>query len=408
MKSDSPKAVKSISLLVLLLSTFCGIIVANLYYAQPLVRMISADIGIASGTAGFIVTLTQLGYAAGLLFLVPLSDLFENIKLVSIILLIAVLGLLTAAFSTNAYIFLFAAFIIGVGAVATQILVPYSSFLFPPEIRGQMVGKVMSGVLLGIMLARPISSIVADFWGWRSIFTISAVVTGSLILLLGRFFPIRKPQSEESYPIMIKSLWYHICHTTILRRRALYQACLFGSFSLFWTVVPMWLTQHYHFTQRGVAIFALVGVTGAIAAPIAGRLADLGWSKVITGLAFVIASLSYASTLLFENNQTISLVILMITAILLDMCVSGNLVLGQQAIYTLGDKIRGRVNGVFMAVFFLGGAIGSSVGGWAYATGGWKAAVAIGFTLPLLAFAYYLTEGKPATRLTPEENVTNL
>ncbi|MFT4143458.1 MAG: MFS transporter [Mobilitalea sp.] len=402
------KSTKSISLLVLLLSTFCGIIVANLYYAQPLVRMISSDIGISSSTAGFIVTLTQLGYAAGLLFLVPLSDLFENLKLVSIILILAVLGLITAAFSTNAFVFLLAAFVIGVGAVATQILVPYSSFLFPAEQRGQMVGKVMSGVLLGIMLARPVSSLVADMWGWRSIFIISAVITGSLVFLLKRLFPLRKPISEETYPTMIKSLWYHICHTTVLRRRALYQACLFGSFSLFWTVVPMWLTQHYHFTQRGVAVFALVGVTGAVAAPIAGRLADLGWSKVITGIAFIIASLAYASTLLFENNQTISLVILMIAAILLDMCVSGNLVLGQQAIYTLGDKIRGRVNGLFMAVFFIGGAVGSSVGGLAYANGGWKAAVAIGLTLPLLAFIYYLTEGKPVTQLTPEKNISKL
>lgn len=392
------KEEKKISLwLILLLAGSCGLIVANLYYAQPLVGLIRGETGISSGSSGFIVTMTQLGYATGLLFLVPLSDLLENRRLAVSILMISILGLIAAALAKTSYLFFTAAILIGLGSVAAQILVPFAAHLAPSEQRGSVVGTVMSGLLLGIMLARPAASLITAIWGWRVVFYLSAAIMGIVTILLQCLLPKRNPVPKDNYGKIIQSMVMLIKKTPVLRRRSLYQAALFGSFSLFWTVVPLYLSQHFHLNQKEIALFGFVGVTGAIAAPIAGRLADKGWSRRLTGMAFVIASISFLLTHLFSKNITLSLFLFCAAAILLDLSVSGNLVLGQQAIYALGDEIRGRVNGVFMAVFFLGGAIGSALGGWAYAYGNWGIASIIGLALPLLAFIYYLTEKREVT-----------
>lgn len=392
MKSDLTNNLKISRWLIFLLAAACGLIVANLYYAQPLVGPISASTGISSSLSGFIVTMTQLGYAAGLLFLVPLSDVLENRRLVLALLLIAIIGLITAAFATGAILFMVAAVLIGIGSVAAQILVPLAAYLASESERGKMVGNVMSGLLLGIMLARPVASLITGIWKWQAVFILSAVIMVLLMAVLRLQLPQRKPQTKGNYYEMISSLWHIFKATPILQRRSLYQAALFGSFSLFWTVVPMYLSDHFHLTQTGIAAFAFVGVAGAVAAPIAGRMADRGWSSRLTGIAIVLSALSFMLTHIAEGQRMVSLVLFCIAAITLDMAVSGNLVLGQQAIYALGDEIRGRVNGMFMAIFFGGGALGSALGGWAYASGGWFTASIIGFMLPILAFIYYITE----------------
>lgn len=375
-----------------LLAIACGVIVANLYYAQPLVGPISTDTHLPLASAGLIVTLTQIGYVFGLLFIVPLSDLIENRRLVVSTLAVVICALVAAPLAHNALFFLVAAMFIGLGSVAAQILVPYAAHLATEERRGQVVGNVMSGLLLGIMLARPIASFITDLWGWQAVFTLSAVITAILAGLLALVLPERKPSPTMNYGELLSSLWSLFKTKAVLRRRSLYQACLFGAFSLFWTVIPLWLSSHFHLSQQGIALFALAGVAGAIAAPIAGRLADKGWTKLLTGLAIVIAAVSFLLTHIFEDHSTISLAMLVVAAITLDMAVSGNLVLGQRAIYSLGSEIRGRVNGVFMAVFFIGGAIGSALGGWAYAYGGWMFASILGLSMPVAALLYYFTE----------------
>jgi Arabinose efflux permease len=380
-----------------LIACACGLIVANLYYAQPLVGPISSATGISPSASGLIVTMTQIGYVLGLLFLVPLSDLLENRRLIAATLVLAVLGLFTASLAKNPFVFFAAAIFIGLGSVAAQILVPLAAHLAPEAQKGRIVGNVMSGLLLGIMLSRPTSSLVTSILGWQMMFFISAVIMCVLILVLIRLLPKRNPIPKANYLAIIKSLWFLFIEKPVLRRRALYQAGLFGSFSLFWTVAPLWLAKHFNLSQKGIALFALVGVAGAIAAPIAGRLADKGWSRRLTGIAFLTAAFAFAFTNAFEGYPIVSLAVFCLSAILLDMAVSGNLVLGQQAIYALGDEIRGRVNGVFMAVFFAGGAIGSAVGGWSYAQGGWMLSSMVGLSMPVAAFLYYLSESR--TRL---------
>ncbi|WP_340397882.1 MFS transporter [Paenibacillus sp. FSL E2-0202] len=380
------------SWMMFMLAAACGLIVANLYYAQTLVGPISVSTGLSSTAAGLIVTLTQIGYVVGLLFIVPLSDIVENRRLTIITLMVAVGALLVAAFAANAPLFLTASLFIGTGSVVAQILVPYATYLASEEQRGRVVGNVMSGLLLGIMFARPVASFITSIWGWQAVFVFSAVVITLLSILLSRFLPQRKPAPSVSYGKLIVSLGTLLKQTPILRRRALYQACLFGAFSLFWTVVPLRLADDFGMSQQGIAWFALVGVGGAVAAPIAGRLADKGWSKWLTGLAMIIATLSFLLIHLFHSHSTFALILLFISAITLDMAVSGNLVLGQRVIYSLGSEARGRLNGIFMAIFFVGGAVGSSLGGWAYAYGGWTFASLIGVVLPLLALVYFFTE----------------
>lgn len=378
--------------ITLLLATACGVIVANLYYAQPLVGPISAATNLSSGAAGLIVTLTQIGYGIGLLFIVPLSDLIENRHLVVSALIIVICALTAASLAHNATVFLAASLFIGLGSVAAQVLVPYAAHLATEEQRGRVVGNVMSGLLLGIMFARPVASFITDIWGWQAVFVLSAIITTVLTILLALVLPERRPIPAMNYGELIGSLWSLFKTTAVLRRRATYQACLFGAFSLFWTVVPLWLTSYFHLSQQGIALFALAGVAGAIAAPIAGRLADRGWTKLLSGLAMGIAALAFLLTHIFPDNSTTALAILVLAAILLDMGVSANLVLGQRAIYSLGSEIRGRLNGIYMAVFFAGGAVGSALGGWSYAYGGWALASLVGVSMPIAALLYYFTE----------------
>lgn len=394
MRSASIATEKSVSsALIFILAAACGIIAANLYYAQPLVGPIGSTIGLSAGAAALIVTMTQVGYGIGLLFIVPLGDILENRKLIVSSLLLTAAVLTIAAVIKSAIPFLVASLVIGVGSVAAQILVPYAAHLSPEAVRGRNVGNVMSGLLLGIMLARPISSLVAEYMGWRAVYFISAALIFALALVLAKALPSRQPSTATAYPALLHSMLHLLKTTPALRRRAIYHACVFGTFSLFWTTVPLVLTSPaFHFTQKEVALFALVGVMGAIVAPAAGRMADRGWVRPATGWALAIVILSGLLPLMVPSSSALAVPILVVAAVLLDMGVSANMVLGQRVIFSLGAEFRSRLNGLYMAIFFLGGAIGSAAGGWAYAKGGWEAALLIGIALPVIAMAYYATE----------------
>lgn len=379
--------------LIILLATACGIIVANLYYAQPLIGLISNEIGLSNSSAGLIVTLTQIGYVVGLLFLVPLGDIVENKKLILILLFLSAFALISMVFVKSATLLLIASFFIGLGSVAAQVLVPLVSYLSSENARGRVVGNVMSGLLLGIMLARPISSLVADMWGWNAIFALSAIVIIILAFVLSKVLPTRKPKAKTNYIALLNSMWQLLRTTPILRRRAIYHACVFGAFSLFWTTVPLLLSSPaFHFSQTAIALYALVGITGAIAAPIGGRLADLGWTRPATGIALTIVIISLLLPLFIQSSSPFGIAVLVIAAILLDMGVSANLVLSQRLIFSLSPEIRSRLNGLFMAIFFLGGAVGSFIGGWAYALGGWNLTLWIGIAFPTIALLYFARE----------------
>ena len=382
--------------MVWLLAIACGLIVANLYYAQTLVGPISAATGLSPEAAGLVVTLTQAGYTVGLLFVVPLGDLLENRKLVVGALLFTAVALAAAASATSAWAFLAAALAIGLGSVAAQVLVPFAAHLSHEATRGQTVGKVVSGLLMGIMLARPVASLVADASSWHAVFGGAAVAIVVLAAVLRRKLPERVPASPVPYAKLMASLWHLFLGQPVLRRRAAYHAGLFGAFSLFWTVTPMMLaTPAFHLSQTGVAVFALVGMAGAIASPIAGKLADSGHTLVATAAALALGVVSFLLPLFAPDSpamRNVALAILTVASIVLDMGVAANLVLGQRAIFSLGAEVRSRLNGLYFALFFAGGALGSAVGGWIYASYGWHAALLAGAAFPGLALLYWMSE----------------
>jgi len=379
--------------LIRLLAIACGAIVANLYYAQPLAGPIGAAVGLSPQATGLIVTLTQVGYALGLLFIVPLGDLLENRKLVVGALLFTAAALLAAATAHSGTQFLIAALGIGLGSVAAQILVPFAAHLSPEASRGQVVGKVVSGLLLGIMLARPLASLVADHASWHLLFGGAALLMVALAAVLARRLPRRVPQGGLPYPRLMASLWHLFLSTPVLRRRAAYHAGLFGAFSLFWTVAPLALASpQFHLSQTGIAIFALVGMAGAVASPVAGKLADRGHTLLATAAALLLGVAGFALPLFSSASPLVSLVLLTAAAIVLDMGVAANLVLGQRAIFTLGTEVRSRLNGLYFALFFAGGALGSGLGAWVYAQYGWHAALLAGMAFPALALLVWLGE----------------
>ena len=381
--------------LTLLFATACGLIVANIYYAQPLVGPIATSLELSPQTAGLIVTMGQIGYGLGLLLIVPLADLFENKRLILINLGLCIVALVCAGLATQAAPFLVASLFIGLGAVAVQIIVPFAAHLTPPAMRGQVIGNVMSGLMLGIMLARPVASFLTELSSWHTIFFASAACMVLLLILLGRVLPERMPSSTLSYGSLIGSMLRLMVTEPVLRRRALYHACLFGAFSLFWTTVPLLLAGPlFKLSQGGIALFALAGVSGAIAAPLTGRIADKGWSRPATIFAMLAVACAFLMTELIELGSTYSLIWLVVAGIVLDFGVAANLALGQRAIFLLPAEYRGRFNGMFMATFFLGGALGSACGAWGFAQGGWALSAWIGFCLPVIALVYFATERK--------------
>lgn len=374
----------------LLLATACGLIAANLYYAQPLIGLIAPSIGLAPSAASLIVTLTQLGYCAGLVLLVPLGDLVENRRLTLMTLGGAILALGMAAVAPSAAWFLAASLAIGLGSVTVQMLLPIAAHMAPNASRGRVVGNVMSGLLLGIMLARPVASMAAAAFGWRPLFGASALLMLVLAVTLRLLLPRRQPQATHSYASLIGSLWMLLRQTPVLRRRAAYQAGVFTAFSLFWTAVPLELAgPTFALTQRGIAWFALAGAAGAVAAPIAGRVADRGWSRPATGISLAVAAVAF---LFARLGGTGSMAALLAAAILLDLGVQSNMVLGQRAIYELGPHVRSRLNGIYIAIFFAGGAFGSAIASVAYLRGGWTLVSWLGLAVPVAALLLYATE----------------
>ncbi|KGB21179.1 MFS transporter [Acetobacter tropicalis] len=372
--------------LVMIIAAACGLIVANLYYAQPLAGPISAALGMSASQSGLIVTMTQIGYCVGLLLIVPLADLLENRSLIVWMTRLVMLALVALPFSNHPLPFLLAIGLVGILSVAVQILVPFAAHLAPEARRGQVVGNVMSGLMMGIMLARPVSSFVTQISSWQTIFLLSAGVMLVLSVVLQCVLPQRHPRTQSSYAGLLLSMVHLLGHTPVLQRRAFYHACMFGAFSLFWTVTPLLLAHSpYLFSQGEIALFAFVGVAGAIAAPIAGRVADKGWTWPASLAAMGIASLAFLSTWLF-HQPTPFVVALCIAGVMIDFGVTANLVLGQRALFILAPEHRARLNGLYMAIFFLGGAAGSALGAWTYAQGGWIWASTLGAALPAVAF----------------------
>ncbi|MGW3462473.1 MFS transporter [Streptomyces olivaceoviridis] len=383
--------------LVALLAVASGTTVANLYYAQPLLSSLRDVFHISTATAGTLITLTQVGYVIGMLFLVPLGDRLEKRGLITILLTVTTLAQVAAGLATGFPMLLAASLISGATSVVAQILVPFAASLAPDHARGRIVGRVMSGLLTGILLSRTLSSLVSDAAGWRVVYLGSAVLMALLAVALRAALPRHAPTTAVPYHHVLRSTAALLRRHPALLRRGLYQAAMFGAFSAFWTTVSYVLTgPRFHYSPVGVGLFALVGAAGAAIAPLAGHWADRELARPMTGLAFAVAAVAFAVAGFGQH----SIVLLALAAILIDMAVQTTLILGQHTVYQLDASARARLNSAFIATFFLGGALGSQLGSIAYRAGGWGAVSILGAALPLPALLYWLTEHRAARRKT--------
>jgi predicted MFS family arabinose efflux permease len=359
--------------------------VANLYYAQPLLEPISRSLHVSQGAATIVITATQLGYALGLAFVLPLGDLVENRKLAARTLLGTAVALALAAACPDLAIFAVVSVLVGVTSVVAQILVPFAAHLAPEDQRGRFVGQVMSGLLLGILLARTLASFVAAAWGWRSIYVVSAVLMLVTSLALSRMLPRHRPETMTTYRRLLLSIGELVRNEPVLRRRALCQACVFGAFSAFWTVISYQLIDVHHFSQAQVGVFSLVGASGAAAAPLAGWIGDRGLGHPAAIAAVVLA----AGSMVLADLAARSVVLLGVAAVLLDLAVQSHQVLSQREIYALRAEARARINSVFMGTVFVGAAISSAVAGVLHESVGWTGVTLFGAALPIGAVVIY-------------------
>jgi predicted MFS family arabinose efflux permease len=372
--------------------------VANIYYVQTLAGPLSADIGLSPDAAGLVVTMTQLGYAAGLLFIAPLGDLIENRRLVVVLTSAAAISLAAMGLARNAPGFFAAAFMTGLSSVGVQVLLPLAAHLAPAHARGRVIGEVQSGLLLGIMLARPAASFLTQLLSWRWPFLVAAALMAVLAPFLRAALPIRSPQANAHYGALLGSMVRLALTTPVLWRKAFYQFCLFGAFSLFWTTAPLLLAgSEFNLSQSGIALFAVAGVAGAIATPVAGRLADAGYTRVGTGAAMATVAAAFGMSFFASHGARPELALLTASAVFIDLGVQANLNFGARAVLSLSARDRSRLNSLFIGAFFCGGAAGSALGAWAFARGGWALAAGCGLALTFLALLAYATEwrGRP-------------
>ena len=380
---------------VTLFSIAVGVIITNLFAPQTLVGLMAASFGLPASSSGFLPMITLVGYSAGLFFLVPLADLVENRRLV--LRMLTCVGLSAAGISvtTNVQWLAVLLFVLGASSSAIQVLLPAAAAMTAPQNRGKVIGDIMSGLMVGILLSRPIASFLAGTWGWRSFYVASALATALLAFVLAKGLDSRKPVgTKKSYWVLITSLWHLFATEKVLRNRAVTAAIVMAAFNLFWTTIVYVLEKApFALGQHGVALFALVGAGGAVVTPIIGRLADKGRTKQVTYVAHIvlIGGFGMAAWGGLASNIPVFLLlaILGVGAVMLDVGVLGDQTVGRYLINQLQPEARGRINAIFVGIFFIGGAVGSAASGMLWSYGGWAALYGGGVITGLLAFVVH-------------------
>jgi len=375
--------------LVLLMAVACGAAVANIYYAQPLLSTIAHDFSVSDGTAGLMVTASQVGYAAGLVLLVPLGDLLERRRLITRIMLVTALALAATAASPSFILLAAALLVVGLTSVVAQILVPMASMLAAENERGRVVGHVMSGLLVGILVARTASGLIAQAGGWRLVFAVSAGLMLVLCAVLRAALPEVKPTTTLSYPALLRSVGRLVADQPTLRVRMLYGVLGMGQFSVLWTTIAFLLAgSPYHYGDATIGLFGLVGLAGALAAQAAGRLADRGRHHRSTGSFFLIMAVSW----LLIGMGSSSLGALIVGIAILDLGIQGAQITNQSVIYRLVPEARSRLTTAYMTAVFASAAVSSALASTLYDADGWSAVTALGGALAGLGVVVWLWE----------------
>ena len=361
--------------LILLMSVATGLAVASNYYAQPLLDTIARAFNLSASSAGFIVTAAQLGYAAGLLFLVPLGDMFERRMLIVSMTLLAAGGMLITASSQSLTMMIVGTALTGLFSVVAQILVPLAATLASPEKRGKVVGTIMSGLLLGILLARTVAGLLASLGGWRTVYWVASVLMVIMALALWRGLPKVKQENHLNYPQLLASVFSLFTQDKLLRTRALLGCFTFANFSILWTSMAFLLAAPpFNYSEGVIGLFGLAGAAGALGARPAGGLADKGKSHLTTSAGLVLLLLSWAA--IWYGH--ISVLALIVGILVLDLTVQGVHITNQTVIYRVKPEARNRLTAGYMTSYFIGGAAGSLVSASAWQHAGWSGVCAIG------------------------------
>ncbi|KEY43219.1 MFS transporter [Pantoea agglomerans] len=383
-EADSPPAAIPVlsSRMIFLFSLTSALAVANVYSAQPLLESIAASLQVSTGTIGTVVTATQSGYALGLIFLVPLGDCVNRKKLVITQLLLSVLALITAAVAPDLMTLLCAMLLVGLMAVVTQLMVAWAAMLASPEQRGQVVGSVTSGIVIGILLARFVSGMIADLAGWRAVYLTAACLLLLISLILAKVLPATAGQTRRtSYPHLLLSVFHLFLTEPQLRRRGILALLIFAAFSMLWSsmVLPLTALSLSH-TQTGM--FGLAGLAGALAASRAGAWADLGLGQRATGLALALLTFSWLPIAALHT----SLLLLIFGVILLDFAVQTVHVINQSLIVAARPEAASRLVGAYMCFYSLGSALGAIAATQLYTHWGWQAVCYAGAAVSASAF----------------------
>ncbi|KTQ55779.1 transporter [Enterobacter hormaechei subsp. xiangfangensis] len=361
--------------LILLMSVATGLAVASNYYAQPLLDTIARAFDLSASSAGFIVTAAQLGYAAGLLLLVPLGDMFERRMLIVSMTLLAAGGMLITASSQSLTMMIIGTALTGLFSVVAQILVPLAATLASPEKRGKVVGTIMSGLLLGILLARTVAGLLASLGGWRTVYWVASVLMVIMALALWRGLPKVKQENHLNYPQLLASVFSLFTRDKLLRTRAILGCLTFANFSILWTSMAFLLAAPpFNYSEGVIGLFGLAGAAGALGARPAGGLADKGKSHMTTSAGLVLLLLSWAA--IWYGH--VSVLALIVGILVLDLTVQGVHITNQTVIYRVKPDARNRLTAGYMTSYFIGGAAGSLISASAWQHAGWTGVCAIG------------------------------
>ncbi len=379
-----------------LLALTAGATVANIYYCQPLLGLMARSFHVTAAAISAVAAACQLGYASGMLLLIPLGDSVERKKLILCSLAATTVMLGAIALSPNLMFLIAASYCLGAVSITPQIAVTYAAGLAAPEERGKTVGMVMSGLLIGILGSRTISGWLGAHaaGGWREVYMVAVVITLALMAALAWLLPVQRPAEAVPYRHLMRSLGTLLIGEPVLRRHMLIGALGFGSFSAFWTTLGFHLyTLPEHYGSEMVGLYGLFGVAGALAAPVAGRLSDRMDARWVNGGALLLITLSFVLMALGGSL----LVILAVGVVLMDAGVQGSHLSNQTRIYALDPSRRNRLNALYMVAYFLGGAGGSALGSCAWTHAGWAGVCIVGAGLPLLGIAALMLTHRAAT-----------
>jgi predicted MFS family arabinose efflux permease len=371
---------------VIFMALCTGLIVANIYYCQPLVVMIAREFKVAESTAGTITFFTQLGYALGLLFFVPLGDKLERRTQIIGTTALAVISLIVAALSNSLFMLSIASLCIGATSIVPQLILPLAAHLSLPERRGKTIGVIMSGLLIGILLSRTLSGFIGAWIGWRGMFWIAAGISAALLVIMRLTFPQSKPEFKGNYANLMGSLLTLIKEQPLLREASAINALGFASFGMFWTTMVLHLANPpFQYQSDKIGMFGLAAVAGALIAPLIGGSADKGNPRVAIGYGLLTIALSYVLFYLFGQ----SVVGIVIGIVLLDLGQQSVHVSNQTRVYALNPQARNRLNTVFMTASFIGTSLGSAIGLWVWDRGGWTGICFTGGIIITCAFIIY-------------------